>query len=209
MSGSIAVIDSIPFTSGGDSFSDEAARLIAADAQVAIVLADADDGSRFLAALGDAGADDIATIIVNDAMRNPTTPQRIQALDPDFRSKILGLAPQAASEDPASPFDPPGLFAANAFDCVNLIALAAEQAGSDQPQAIADQIASVSSGGSVCTSFEICAETLSGGFQVDYNGPSGVTEIRVRGEPSRGRFDQFGFDDTGTDVWESSFIVEY
>ena len=64
--GSITVIDAIPFASGDDSFSEEALRLIDTDAQVAIVIADADDGSQLLAALGNEDHDDIATIIVNE-----------------------------------------------------------------------------------------------------------------------------------------------
>ena len=206
--GSIAVIDSIPFASGDDSFSEEARRLIDTDAQVAIVLADADDGSRFLAALGNESHDDIATIIVNDAMRNPTTPQRIQALDPEFRSRILGLAPQAASDDPTAPFDPPGIFAANAFDCVNLIALAAVKADSDAPAAIAAEMSNVSFSGSPCTSFATCADTIRREFQIDYNGPSGITELQSRsGDPARATFDRFTFDDTGTDLLQRTVVV--
>ena len=208
LSGAIAVVDSIPFASGGDSFSEEARRLIDTDAQAAIVLADADDGTRFLAALGDEGADGIATIIVNDAMRNPTTPQRIQALDPAFRRKILGLAPQAASDDPSAPFDPPGLFAANAFDCVNLIALAAVKADSDAPTAIAEEMSNVSFSGSSCSTFATCVQTIRDEFQIDYNGPSGITELQMRsGDPARATFDRFTFDETGTDLLQRTVVV--
>ena len=32
---------------------------------------------------------------------------------------------------------------------------------------------------------------------INYNGPDGITELRVSGDPTRARFDVFRFDDTG------------
>jgi len=206
--GSITVLDSIPFATADDSFAEEARRLIDADAQVAIVVADADDGSRFLDALNDESSDGLATIIVNDAIRNPTSAQRIASFEPEFRDKILGLAPQAASADPANPFDPPGLFASNAFDCVNLIALAAVRANSDAPAAIATEMVNVSSSGSSCSTFATCVQTIRDEFQIDYNGPSGITELQVRsGDPARAAFDRFTFDESGVDVLQRTVVV--
>ena len=175
--GSISVVETITFTDRDVDLTDEARQLVDSGAQVAIVLADDDDGTRFLETLGEVDTSGLATIVVNDAMRSPTTPQRIAGLDPELREKIVGLAPQAESADPAAPFDPPGLFAANAFDCVNLIALAAVRADSDAPREIADEIALVSSGGSVCRTFADCVAAIESGLQVDYDGPSGLTEI--------------------------------
>ncbi|MGB0114593.1 MAG: ABC transporter substrate-binding protein [Ilumatobacteraceae bacterium] len=207
-SGSINVIDSIPFTSTDDSLSDEARRVNDSDAQVVIVLAGSDDGTRFLEALNEEGADELATIIVNDALRNPSTPQRIAGLDDDFRTKIVGLAPQAESADPEMPFDPPGPFASNAFDCVNLIALSAVRADSDDPMVMADQMAFVSASGSSCSSFARCVETFRDGFQIDYNGPSGLTELSARtGDTARATFDRFFFNQSGEDELQRTVVV--
>ena len=117
------------------------------------------------------------------------------------RGKIVGLAPQADSGNPDAPFDPPGLFAANAYDCANLIALAAVRADSDVPRDIARQVAQVSVSGSACDTFAECVETISSGLAIDYNGPSGVTDLLIRsGDPSRATFDRFVFDESGRDV---------
>jgi len=204
----ISVIGRIPFSATDDDLSTEAADLAGSDTQVLILLADGDDGTRFLEALDNEDTSGLATIVVNDAFRNPTAPQRIQGLDAELRTKIVGVAPQAESSNVDEPFDPPGLFAANAYDCANLIALAAVRAGSDMPREIARQIGQVSVSGSVCDTFEECLATTESGLEIDYNGPTGVTDLLTRtGDPSRAIFDQFAFDDTGRDVLQRTIVV--
>ena len=92
-----------------------------------VVLGDADDGTRLLAAL------DAATrgttppqIIVNDAIRE--RPAGDPGVDSRVPRSVSGVAPIASSVGRGRP---EGFFAANAVDCVNLIALAAIQAESD------------------------------------------------------------------------------
>ena len=204
----IAVVGRIAFAADDDDLSDEAALLADSDTQVLVLLASGEDGTRFLEALDDDDTSGLSTIVVNDALRNPAAPQRIQGLDNELREKIVGLAPQADSGDVDAPFDPPGLFAANAFDCANLIALAAVRADSDASRDIARQIAQVSVSGSACTTFATCVDTIESGLQIDYNGPSGVTDLLVRtGDPSRSVFDQFVFDETGRDVLQRTVVV--
>jgi branched-chain amino acid transport system substrate-binding protein len=204
----IAAVERISFAANDDDLADEAAMLANSDTQVMVLLADGEDGTRFLEALDDSDTSGLATIIVNDALRNPASPQRIQGLDPELRGKIVGLAPQAESGDPAEPFDPPGLFAANAYDCANLIALAAVRADSDVPRDIARQIGQVSVSGSACETFAECVDTISSELQIDYNGPSGVTDLLIRtGDPSRATFDRFIFDESGRDVLQRTVVV--
>ena len=198
----------IPFSAADDDLSDEAAELAGSDTQVLILLANGDDGTRFLESLDDEDTSGLATVVVNDAFRNPTAPQRIQGLDDELRSKIVGVAPQPDSGDPDEPFDPPGLFATNAYDCANLIALAAVRADTDAPREIARQIAQASVSGSVCNAFDDCVSTIEAGLEIDYNGPTGVTDLATRtGDPSRARFDRFVFDDTGRDVLQRTIDV--
>jgi branched-chain amino acid transport system substrate-binding protein len=204
----IDVVDQIAFAASDDDLSGEARELARSDTQVVIVLADGDNGTRFLEALDDVDTSGLSTIVVNDAFRNPAAPQRIEGLGAELRSKIVGLAPHATSGDPANPYDPPGPYAVNAFDCVNLIALAAVRAGSDAPLDIAGQLAQVSVSGSACNTFVSCVETIESGLQIDYNGPSGVTDLQPRtGDPSQAIFDRFVFDDSGRDVLQRTEII--
>lgn len=191
----------IPFATDDDNLATEAAELAASDTQVLVLLAGGEDGTRFLEALDDEDTDTLATIVVNDALRNPTAPQQIQGLDDELRDKIVGLAPQADSGDSSAPWDPPGLFAANAYDCANLIALATVRAESDAPRDIARQLAQLTVSGSACQNFADCVTKIQSGLQIDYNGPSGVTDLLARtGDPSRAVFDRFTFDASGRDV---------
>jgi branched-chain amino acid transport system substrate-binding protein len=205
--GAISVAETIAFTNRDDDLSDEAQQLVDSSAPVAVVLAGGDDGTRFLEALDDVDTGGLATVLVNDAFRNPTTPERIANLGSELRRKIIGLAPQAESNNPAEPFDPPGLFATNAYDCVNLIALAAIRADSDDAGAIADEISSVSSSGLACRTFGDCLDAIDDGRQIDYNGPSGLTEIGRDGETTRAVFDRFIFNVEGEDVFDRSITV--
>lgn len=205
--GAIDVAETIAFTGRDDDLSDEAQRVVDSNAPVAIILAGGDDGTRFLEALDEVDTGGLAMVLVNDAFRNPTTPERIANLDPQLRGKINGLAPQAESNNAAEPFDPPGLFAANAYDCVNLIALAAVRAESDAAGAIAAELPFVSSSGLVCRTFEDCVAAIDDDRQIDYNGPSGLTEIGRNGETARAVFDRFIFNTDGEDTFDRSITV--
>jgi branched-chain amino acid transport system substrate-binding protein len=204
----ITVLDTLPFNGHDDDLVDDAGRVVALGARAAVVLADGLDGTSFVNALGQVDTSSLLRVIVNDAMRMPSSPQVIQALDPAFREKLLGVAPQAEPSADAS-FEPAGFYAVNAFDCVNLIALAAMQAGSDAPGDIAGQMANVSAGGASCRSFAECAATFAESLDFDYDGPSGVTELIVRqGDPKRAVFETFAFDETGRDQVVSTEVVE-
>jgi branched-chain amino acid transport system substrate-binding protein len=206
----IDVVDVIPFSARDEELGDLALQVTQSGAAVTIVLADSNDGTRFLESLGQFDTSGLDAVIVNDAIRNPSAAQRIEALEPDIRNMVIGVAPQAESGVEDEPFDPPGAFAANGFDCVNLIALATAKAESDAPRDIATQMTSVSTGGSECRDFAACIQGLEAGLQIDYNGPSGVTELLARnGDPGRAVFDLFGFDETGRDQLLGPFTVSY
>jgi len=206
----ITVVDAIPFSARDEDLGGPASRVTQSDATVTVVLADSNDGTRFLEALGQSDTTGIDAVILNDAIRNPNSAQHIEALDPELRSKVFGVAPQAESSVEDEPFDPPGVFAANGFDCVNLIALSAAKANSDAPGDIAAQMTNVSTGGSVCRDFVTCIQSLEAGLQIDYDGPSGVTELQGgNGDPSRAIFDLFVFDETGRDQLVGPFTVSY
>ena len=204
----IEVVDSLGFNGADDDLIDDARRSVDSGAQAAVVIADGQHGPSFLNALGQVDHTSFAAVVVNDAMRTPASPQVIQALDTELRDKILGIAPQAAPTE-TNTYEPSGFYAVNAHDCVNLIALSALRVGSDAPRDIAGQMASVSAGGAVCRDFEACANVFEDGFDFDYDGPSGVTELIVRqGDPKRALFQQFSFDETGRDVSGRTLLVE-
>jgi branched-chain amino acid transport system substrate-binding protein len=194
----------IGFEADQEELDGVAEELVAGGAGVIVVLGDADDGTRLLQAIDVATADITPPqVMVNDAIRDGR--QAIQALTPGFRARLSGVGPVATTIVDGGP---EGFFTANAFDCVNLIALAAIQAGSDDPGEITKNMASVSVGGQVCTDFADCAERLAGGLSIDYSGYSGDVELSTTtGERTRAWFEAFGFDDEGVDQTLDQFEV--
>lgn len=180
-----------------DDLDDTLTELVDSGAQVAVVLAAAGDAARYLDALGGQNFGAFDHVFVNDAVRDPAARPVIGELPPALRERITGVAPQITSRDATGLAGPP--FQPQATDCLNVIALAALNADSDVPSEIALQIPAVSSGGSVCTSFVMCAEELALNQQIDYRGPTGITELNREGETSLARFDAFEFDADGND----------
>lgn len=78
-------------------------------------------------------------------------------------------------------------YAAESYDAVILLALAALAAGSTDGAAIADKLQEVSGGsgdGTTCTTFAECAEIINSGGIADYDGPSGPITFDEVGDPS-------------------------
>jgi branched-chain amino acid transport system substrate-binding protein len=131
-------------------------------------------------------------VVVNDGLRSAS--DTIATISDRLREQIIGVAARAIVTTTDNPV---GYFSTNAYDCVMLIALAARQAGSDTPRSIANQMASVSSGGRLCTTYADCAELIDQGLQIDYNGRSGAVDLNATGDLSRAWFREFRFDDDG------------
>ncbi|MEV0993904.1 ABC transporter substrate-binding protein [Nonomuraea sp. NPDC050202] len=75
-------------------------------------------------------------------------------------------------------------YAAESYDAVTLIALAAEAAKADTGPAIAGKLVEVSKGGTKCTGFKKCADLLKAGTDIDYEGVSGPVDFNDVGDPS-------------------------
>jgi branched-chain amino acid transport system substrate-binding protein len=191
-----AIEASVPFSADQEDLSEPADDVLATDPRIVVVLGGPDDTTRLLAAMDTATVGSSPpTVIVNEAVRAGR--QAIPALSERFRNAVIGVAPLAK---PAVG-DAAGFFTANAVDCVNLIALAAVQAGSDAPERIQTTMAAVSREGIVCTSFADCVEQLEAGLQIDYNGLSGSADLSTTtGDLARAFFEVFVFDAQGVDV---------
>lgn len=102
----------------------------------------------------------------------------------DFDSKLAEFAPDLVDT----------LFSPQSYDCVNIIALAAAQAGSTDSADIRDNMIAVTVGDNACGTFAECAEFLDAGESIAYQSAAGdeLAFMEVRegsGEPSRGAYD--------------------
>jgi branched-chain amino acid transport system substrate-binding protein len=208
----IAVSAEVPYTRAEASITD-AARTVADGApRSVVVIGDSATGPAMLTAIDLATGDGAVTYVVNDAMRRPAA--TVQPFTPEVASRIVGVSPRATTTNSAFldallALNPrtSGLYAANAYNCVNLIALAATMSGSTLPQTIARTIPTVSVNGSRCTDFPSCAELLRAGRNIDYEGPNGELTIGSDGERVAADFDLFGFDDSGRDVTRGQITI--
>jgi branched-chain amino acid transport system substrate-binding protein len=201
-----AIVAEVGFRADEDDLSDVVDELLAEGPGVVVILGDVDDGARLLATLDEAPASNsVRRFFVNDAIR--TARSAIQGLSSDFRSKLTGVAPLATSPQQDGP---PEFFAAHAIDCVNLIALSAIFAGSDDPDLVQVRMAQVGSGGAACRDFEQCRDLLvDEGLDVNYDGVSGPVELsNSGGDPVSGYFESFGFTADGSETDPQVFVFE-
>lgn len=195
----LSVDERVGFSGDEEDLSEVAAEV--ADHRVVVLLADSDDGGRFLTALDAViDRDQPPIVIANDAVRAAAQP--VAQLSSELRERIVVVAPRAEVDDVE------GFFAANAVDCVNVIALAAVRADSDRPRDFRSYLAEVSYGGSPCTGFAECVARLSEVPQIDYEGVSGQVDMRgLSNELSTAVFDVFGFDEDGAETEPAPLTV--
>lgn len=206
------VLGDAGFVADGDSIQAAVATVVAAEAEVVVVIADAATGPALIAAVDDATEGAPPQYVVNDAVRRPDA--AAAPLARELLGRITGVSPLAyprsdeflaALRSAAS--DATGLFATNAYDCVNLIALAAQASESDNPFTIAASVPTVSEGGQTCRDFAECSVVLQQGRNVDYDGPDGVISMGNDGTAVSATFERFGFDLNGRDVTSGYMVV--
>ena len=92
----------------------------------------------------------------------------------ELKQRLLGVDPKLTDFS----------YAPESYDAVVLIALAAEQGKGTDGKTIAANLASVSSGGTKCTTFKECKDLIAAGTDIDYDGVSGPVEFDANGDPS-------------------------
>lgn len=110
------------------------------------------------------------------------------ASDPEFTKKLQGFDPKLKELQ----------FAPQVFDCVNIIALAAEQAKSTKAADFKDKINGITAGGQKCSDFASCKKLIDAGKDVDYEGVSGPLDFTKPGEPGSATIEVYGYDAKGT-----------
>ena len=199
------VAANVGFTGEQAGLSTAAGLVAALEPTSVVVVADSVTGPLVIDAIDEAMAERPPLYVVSDAIRRPNAPAVTFA--GSLSDRIQGASPLAYADDidfltrlRELDDDATGLFAHNAYDCLNLVALASLATGSAVPSTLATGIAAVSDGGTSCSSFAVCAAALDAGRNIDYDGPSGELVVGSNGEVSRAVFERFGFDETGRDV---------
>ncbi|MGH3925134.1 MAG: ABC transporter substrate-binding protein, partial [Pseudonocardiaceae bacterium] len=76
-------------------------------------------------------------------------------------------------------------YAAETYDAVIVVALAAAASGTPNPDAIARHAAAVTRTGEKCSGYKACLELIRQGRDIDYDGFSGPLDLTETGEPCR------------------------
>jgi ABC-type branched-subunit amino acid transport system substrate-binding protein len=89
-------------------------------------------------------------------------------------------------------------YAAQSYDAVVMIALAADAAASTKAKAIAAQLPEVGNGPTRCTSYQACVALIKDGRNIAYVGASGPITIGTNGTPTAGTIGVYRFGATNT-----------
>ena len=125
----------------------------------------------------------------------------ISADDPSVLNGMKGTAPSAQGSqtftDAFAEFAPgvATIYSAHAYDCVIIMALAAESVDSTDSTEIAAAMVGITGGGTKCDSYSSCQALLDDGEDIDYEGASGPGEWVPEGEPAAGTYDIWEFRD--------------
>jgi len=162
----------------------------------AIVVDAFDQTNQILPALASAGWDMKNTYFVDGNLNDFTATAGIpdltgaqgstQGVNPSDAFKALLRAWYDKNENGAKV--PTFGYAAESYDAVMIMALAADQAKSSDSAAIQAQILPItgSNGGTACKTYSACLALIKKGTKVHYQGPSGIGPLNAGHDPSSG-----------------------
>jgi branched-chain amino acid transport system substrate-binding protein len=155
-------------------------------------------------------------VVVNDTLRVAPDDEAVPTGDVD----VIGGSPRPGPAPGSSWFtstlatflgvaaeDVPPSFAAHAYDCVSLLAIAAEASGANSAASLLARVSDISQGGATCVNFVTCRALLFEGRNIDLNGASGPLDLEANGDVSSGWFDRFQLDEEGHDVTTGELLV--
>ncbi len=98
----------------------------------------------------------------------------------------------------------PTIFSPQTYDCVMVMVLAAQVAGSSDPSDYVSEMNGVTRDGEKCNRFADCMALIAQGVNIDYDGASGDLDFTDVGEPGVGTYDLWewgvGTNDEGEEV---------
>jgi len=139
-----------------------------------------------------------------DGLRSEELPKLVDPKNPTVLAGMKGTAPASAENARFTAalkrFDP-GLkelqYAPQAFDCMTIIALAAQQAKTNDPAVFKNDMVSVTRDGTKCTAFAVCKRLINAGTNIDYEGVSGPLNFIPVGEPGEATIEIYSYDKSG------------
>ncbi len=216
------VVADVTYDPAGTSFDAEVGKVVASKPDAVVLIGYPEDGGKVLTEMIKEGAGPSKTsIYVTDGMQSNELYKAVSAGNPAVTKGIKGTAASAAPKAGAS-FFPAGfkafapqvespIYSAQSFDCVVLMALAAQKAGSNAPFAMAKEMTNVSKGetksATKCSTYQDCLALLKDKKDINYEGASGALDFTDVGEPSAGSYDIYTFGADGKYTTDSQVVV--
>lgn len=190
---------------------------ISAESPDAIVLIAFEEGVQIIQAMIEAGiGPDTVPLFIADGLATGDLGELIDPDDAGVANGIKGTQPSASPESGAAFFpdafaefapDVDAIYSSQSYDCAIMIALATEQAGTADPAAIRDNLESVSSDGTKCSTFADCKELIAAGEDIDYDGASGPIELDGS-DPGIGSYDLYEYGADGAQTVIRQVVAE-
>ncbi|MDH3398170.1 MAG: ABC transporter substrate-binding protein [Acidimicrobiia bacterium] len=197
--GGASIAVDVAYDPNGTDFSADVQQVVDAAPDSVVLISFPDTGNRILTGLIENGLSP-DTMYTADGMQSGEVVSAFSD-DPSVLNGMKGTAPSAggsqAFSDAFAAFAPgvATIFSAHAYDCVIIMALAAESAGSTEPADIAAAMVGVTQDGSKCDTYASCKTLIDDGEDIDYDGASGPGEWVAQGEPAAGTYDVWEFRD--------------
>ncbi|GAB3721611.1 ABC transporter substrate-binding protein [Nocardiopsis nanhaiensis] len=185
---------------------DSTVNAISSEDPDAVALISFEEGAQVMAELLESGIDG-DQLYITDGLNDPDLGETVNEDDPDVITGTTGVAPGAdnpefndglrAFNEDLDVFQ----FAPQVFDCVTAIALAAESAGSVQPNEYVEHLPEISRPeGTECFTFEECRDLLNEDEDIDFQGTSGDIDFDDNGDPTAATFEVFHYGDDGHEI---------
>ena len=197
----------IAYDPKGTAFDADVKKITDASPDAVALISFPDTGGLIIKTLIQQGhGPDKTPLYTADGMQTNSLTTKVDPANPGAVKGVKGTVPSGAPAGGVPTFPAeykafaPGAddtFAAHAYDCMTVIALAAQEAKSDDSAKIHAHVIDVTKSGTKCTSFAACKKLLDQGKDIDYDGASGplnFVKTSVGGaEPSQGTYDQYVF----------------
>ncbi len=171
----------------------------------AVIVIAFEEGTQIIAGLIESGlTPDKIGLYGADGLRNTDLGKLVNPSDPSIIDGMKGTAP-ASADNPEfvsglkafAPDLEQTQFAPQVFDCVTIMALAAEQAKSTNANDFKDVVNGITKDGEKCTTFADCKKLIDEGTDIDYDGASGPLDFTDAGEPGSATIEVYGFSNGG------------
>jgi ABC-type branched-subunit amino acid transport system substrate-binding protein len=197
------VVETIIYDPKAAEFTAEVSKLKGADPE-AIVVIGFDESAKIIQELAKQGIgpqDGKRLYLVDGNTGNALGEKLPAGLLAGVKGTIPGAAAGAEFQARLKSIDPAlkdFSYAAESYDAVNVVALAALAAESDAGAEIAENLMDVTTGGEKCSTFADCKQLADAGTDFDYDGVSGPIEFDENGDPTEASVGVYEYDAKNT-----------